>query len=58
MTNDVVRQFATDIERQRAAIIKLQKAYKGQAIFDIALGAGIVILGVELYLLEKEKDKE
>jgi hypothetical protein len=57
-TNDVVRQFAVDIERNRAALIQLQKACKRNTICNVVLGIGLAITGSELYLIEKESKKD
>lgn len=61
MTNEVVRQFATDLEVHRTAILALRKCTHGLIAVDILLCAGILLIGAELYLIEKDgrnKDKE
>lgn len=57
-TNDVVRQFAIDIERNRVMLKQLQKTCKRNTAINIILGIGLVITGAELYLIERESKKD
>ena len=54
MMNDVVRSFATDIEVHRAAICGLRKCTRGLIAVDILLCAVILLIGAELYLIERD----
>lgn len=61
LTNEVVRQFATDIEAHRTAILTLKRCTHGLIAGNILLCAAILLVGAELYLIEKDgrnRDKE
>lgn len=57
MDNMIVRQFAQDIDRlvlENNVLKKQMKRTKGKLFI---FGASIIVLGVEVYLLNKELDR-
>ena len=57
LENDIVRQFAIEIERNSVAIAKLQKGNSRLTLVSVVLGIGLVVTGTELYLFEKRENE-
>ena len=56
LENDIVRTFATQIERNTSAIASLKKSNNILFTLTAVFGLGLAVTGTELYLYEKRED--